>query len=102
MGQRVDACETVRREARGWCAFLVPAGGFAGPEDTANGIAYYRPGLEIEIRYVGGREPEVATTVRCLADDGRSYRSALLDCLYVAWVRLFWSERHAASPRLSW
>jgi hypothetical protein len=74
--------EIVRDEGREAFAFLLDAD-FLGPELTEDGLIYHRPGLQVEVRYLGPYEPEVATTVRRRETGGAS-RSATLGCLYAA------------------
>jgi hypothetical protein len=82
VGRRADPRELIWQDGPALFGFLVETG-FAGPEPTDDGIAYHRPGLHIEIRFLGGQEPEVATTVISVAPNG-DRRWASLDCLYVA------------------
>jgi hypothetical protein len=83
MGQRAaEPREVVRELGREVFAFLLNAD-FLGPETTEDGLIYHRPGLQIEVRYLGPYEPEVATTVRRREAGGVS-RSAALGCLYAA------------------
>lgn len=73
----------LREHGRKHFSFLVSEAGFNGPETTADGLAYSRPGLRVELWYVGGREAEVVTWLSCDSPDGRPM-SADLHCLYVA------------------
>ena len=83
MGERaVEPREIVRQVGREAFAFLLAAD-FLGPEVTEDGLIYHRPGLQVEVRYLGPYEPEVATTVRRREAGGVS-RSASLGCLYAA------------------
>jgi hypothetical protein len=83
MAQRAaEPREIVREIGRDAFAFLLGAD-FLGPEVTEDGLIYHRPGLQVEVRYLGPYEPEVATTVRRRESSGVS-RSAGLACLYAA------------------
>lgn len=83
MGERtVEPREIVREVGREAFAFLLTAD-FLGPEVTEDGLIYHRPGLQVEVRYLGPYEPEVSTTVRRREAGGVS-RSASLGCLYAA------------------
>lgn len=79
----MDPREVVRRESREHFAFLVGEGGFTGPQEIENGLAYDRSGICIKVRYFGPREPEVVTTV-VVPTAGYGAQWASLDCLYVA------------------
>lgn len=74
--------EIVRDAGREAFAFLLGSD-FLGPEITEDGLIYHRPGMQVEVRYLGPYEPEVSTTVRHREPGGVS-RSAALGCLYVA------------------
>lgn len=80
--RRADPRDPIWRHGPALFEFLVGAG-FAGPERTEHGIAYHRPRLHIEIRFVGGHEPVVTTTITSIRLNGDT-RSASIDCLYVA------------------
>jgi hypothetical protein len=82
MGRRADRRDPIWQDGPALFAFLADAG-FLGPERTEDGLAYHRPGLHIEIRFVDGLEPEVATTVTLATSTGEQ-GWAHLDCLYVA------------------
>lgn len=82
MGRRADRRDPIWQFGPALFAFLEEAG-FLGPERTEDGLAYHQPGLHIEIRLVGGLEPEVATTVTVTTSTS-DWRWANLDCLYVA------------------
>lgn len=77
MHERPRLIALVQDEGPAIFAFLLTAG-FDGPERTANGIAYHRNGLRVEIGHHGGHEPEVGTVVV------RGERRDLLGDLYVA------------------
>jgi hypothetical protein len=74
--------EIVRDAGREAFGFLLGSD-FLGPEITDDGLIYHRPGMQVEVRYLGPYEPEVSTTVRHREPGGVS-RSAALGCLYVA------------------
>jgi hypothetical protein len=83
MNRRASPREIIRDEAPAHLGFLVLEGQFDGPELTADGVAYHRLDLRIEMSYWGGREPGVGTMVsdpRNSADE----RAAPLPCLYAA------------------
>jgi hypothetical protein len=66
---------------------LASVGGFVGPEVSESGLVYrHDSGLQINISYLGPREPEVNTTI-CVSRDGVATRAASLDCLWVAFGR---------------
>jgi hypothetical protein len=81
MGRRADRREPIWREGPALFGFLLDAG-FLGPERLDDGIAYHRPNLHVEVRFIDGWEPELATQVYCEGPDG--LRWASLNCLYVA------------------
>jgi hypothetical protein len=83
MGRRADPREPIWLDGPGLFAFLLDAG-FDGPGRTDDGITYDGPGLRIVTRFVGGHEPEFATDVLRLGQDGAITGYASLGCLYVA------------------
>lgn len=83
MGNRGDLAEAFRAEVGVEFAFLVEDAGFSGPEQTDNGLLFHRVGLDVEVWFLDGHEPEVATLVAPVASDGVRARGVWLDELYV-------------------
>lgn len=83
MGRRAEPQALVWQDGPALFEFVLNAE-FTGPVTTDSGLAYHRPGLDIEIRVVTRREAELVTTVRHTPADGSGARSASLDCLYLA------------------
>ncbi|MGW2841507.1 hypothetical protein ACWCWD_27375 [Streptomyces sp. NPDC001493] len=84
MGIRGDLVEAFRAEVGVEFAFLVEEAGFSGPEQTDYGLLFHSVGLDVEVWFPDGHEPEVATLVAPVASDGVRARGVWLDELYVA------------------
>lgn len=84
MGHRVDLSEAFRSEVRVEFAFLVADLGFNGPERTDHGMLFHHDHLDIEVWFLTGHEPEVATPVAPVSSDGTRGRRVFLHNLYVA------------------
>lgn len=84
MGHRGDLVEEFRSEAGVEFAFLVEDAGFSGPEQIDDGLVFHGAGLDVEVWFLDGHEPEVTTLVAPVASDGVRSRGAWLDDLYVA------------------
>ncbi|WP_328930904.1 MULTISPECIES: hypothetical protein [unclassified Streptomyces] len=65
-------------------AFLVEDAGFSDAEQIDNGLVFHGAGLDVEVWFLDGHEPEVTTLVALVASDGVRSRGAWLDDLYVA------------------
>jgi hypothetical protein len=84
MGNRGDPAEVFRAEVGSEFAFLVEDADFSGPEQTDHGLLFHGVDLDVEVWFVGGHEPEVATRVAPVASGGVRARGVWLDELYVA------------------
>jgi hypothetical protein len=82
MARQRDPREVVWADGPIQLAFLTSAG-WTGPDRTRDGILFRHENIEIEMAYRGPHEPQVNTSVRCVAQDG-ARRWANIDCLYVA------------------
>ena len=67
MGHRGDPVEEFRSEVGIEFAFLVEDAGFSGAEQIDNGLVFHGAGLDVEVWFLDGHEPEVTTLV---ASDG--------------------------------
>ncbi|MFE7161777.1 hypothetical protein [Streptomyces sp. NPDC057636] len=83
MGNRGDLAEAFRAEVGVEFAFLVEDAGFSGPEQTDNGLLFHSVGLDVEVWFLDGHEPEVTTLVAPVAADGVRARGVWLNELYV-------------------
>ncbi|MEU0648003.1 hypothetical protein [Streptomyces umbrinus] len=84
MGNRGDPTEAFLAEVGVEFAFLVEDAGFSGPEPTDNGLLFHGVGLDVQVWFLDGHEPEVTTLVTPAASDGVKARGVWLDQLYVA------------------
>jgi hypothetical protein len=78
-----DRADAFRVEAGTAFGFLVEEAGFTGPEMIASGLGFHRLGLHVEVVFLDGHEPEVATGIVWAAPGGERSR-AWLECLYAA------------------
>ncbi|MFF7381208.1 hypothetical protein [Streptomyces griseoluteus] len=78
-----DLSEAFRAEVSAEFAFLVEDAGFSGPEQTDDGFLFHSSGLDVEVWFLDGHEPVVATLIAPVASDGVRARGAWLDELYV-------------------
>ncbi|MEU6535696.1 hypothetical protein [Streptomyces sp. NPDC047000] len=83
MGHQGDLSEAFRAEAGVEFAFLVEDAGFSGPEQTDDGLLFHSSGLDVEVWFLDGHEPVVATLVAPVASDGVRARGVWLEELYV-------------------
>uniref|UniRef100_UPI003C79C22C hypothetical protein n=1 Tax=unclassified Streptomyces TaxID=2593676 RepID=UPI003C79C22C len=83
MGHQEGLIEAFRAEARAEFAFLAEEEGFSGPEQIDVGLLFHRSDLDVEVWFLGGHEPVVATLIVLVAPDGARTRGAWLDELYV-------------------
>jgi hypothetical protein len=84
MARRADPVAVIWAEAPLALSFLAEDWGFSGPELTADGVAYHRVGLHVEMGYWAWRNERGFTTA--LAQVGRdgTERRAELGALYAA------------------
>ncbi|GAA2267891.1 hypothetical protein GCM10010232_70380 [Streptomyces amakusaensis] len=83
MGNWRNLAEAFRAEAGAEFAFLVEDAGFSEPEQTDNGLLFHSVGLDVEIWFLGGHEPQVTTLVSPVPSDGARAGGVWLDELYV-------------------
>lgn len=88
MSRHADQADAFRVEADAAFGFLVEEASFIGPEVIASGLIasglrFHRLGLHVEVVFMDGHEPEVATGIVWIAPGGQRSR-AWLGCLYVA------------------
>ncbi|RZU46497.1 hypothetical protein EV284_1178 [Streptomyces sp. BK022] len=83
MGCRRGLSEVFRAEAGAEFAFLVDDAGFWGPEQTDSGLLFHGSGLDVEVWFLDGHEPQVTTLIAPVASDGVRARGVWLDDLYV-------------------
>jgi hypothetical protein len=84
MAKRSNPVQVIWDEAPWALSFLIDECGFAGPELTADGVAYHRPGLHICMEYWSWKnEHGFTTTLAQVGSDGTEVRAAL-GMLYAA------------------
>jgi hypothetical protein len=84
MTKRADPVAVIWAEASQALSFLTDDCGFAGPERTADGVAYHRLGLHVEMTYWAWKnERGFTTTLTLTGPDGTLQRESL-GVLYAA------------------
>ena len=85
MAKRSNPVHVIWDEAPRALSFLIDKCGFAGPELTADGVAYHRPGLPVCMGYWSWKnERGFSTTLAQVSSDGTDVRAAL-GMLYAAY-----------------
>ncbi|MFJ3728349.1 hypothetical protein ACIPYQ_38080 [Streptomyces sp. NPDC090045] len=90
MSRARDLRAEFRTKAAAAFSFLVEESGFAQPEmteslfSTGPGLLFRGPGLDVDVMFHDGREPQVVTSLAAVGPDGVRSRWAELDGLYAA------------------
>lgn len=85
MARRADPVAVIWAEAPLALSFLAEDWGFAGPELTADGVAYHRVGLHVEMGYWGWKNERGFTTMLARVGSDGIERRAELGVLYAAY-----------------
>ena len=84
MVRRADPVAVIWAEAPLALSFLAEDWGFTGPERTAGGVAYHRPGVHVDMSFWAWKNERGITTTLAKVDRDGTEQRASLGVLYAA------------------